>query len=154
MEFLAQFHPKIVHFPIALLSCYVFLEVLTGIFKKDFLIKSTHLILLFGVLGALAAILTGQQAEMAFDYWNKQASALMEEHEMYATITIWYFSALLVIRTYLVFKKKFSNVFKYIFVALAVTGFYFVVQTGDHGGKMVYEHGIGTQYKIKVMEDN
>jgi uncharacterized membrane protein len=154
MEFLAQFHPKIVHFPIALLSCYVFLEVLTAIFKKDFLVKAALLFLLFGVLGALAAILTGQQAEAAFDYWNKQASAIMEEHEMYANITIWYFSALLVIRSFLVFKKKFTNVFKYIFVGLALIGFYLVVQTGDHGGRMVYEHGIGTQYKVKVMEDN
>lgn len=153
MEFLAQFHPKVVHFPIALLSCYVFLEVLAAIFKKDFLVKSALLFLLFGVLGALAAILTGQQAEAAFDYWNKHASALFDQHEMYANITIWYFSVLLVVRTFLVFKKKFTNVFKYIFAVLAIVGFYFVFQTGDHGGKMVYEEGIGTQYKEKVMED-
>ena len=154
MEFLAQFHPKVVHFPIALLCCYVLLEVLTAIFKKDFLVKSALLILFLGVLGALAAVLTGHQAEDAFDYWNKHASALMDEHEMYANITIWYFSALLVVRTFLVFKKKFTNVFKYIFVVLAIVGFYFVYQTGDRGGRMVFEDGIGTQYKVKVMEDN
>jgi uncharacterized membrane protein len=77
----------------------------------------------------------------------------MEEHENYANITIWYFAALLVLRTFLVFKKKFTDVFKYAFVVLALIGGYFVFQTGDHGGRMVYEHGIGTKYKINVMEE-
>ncbi len=153
MEFLAEFHPRVVHFAIAFLSGYVFLEFLSAILKKDFLQKAAHLLLLFGVLGAFSAVQTGQQAEMTFDYWNKEASKLMEEHEMYANITIWYFAVLLVVRTFLVFKKKFTNVFKYVFMVLALVGFYFVFQTGDHGGKMVYEHGIGTKYKIKVMEE-
>jgi uncharacterized membrane protein len=58
-----------------------------------------------------------------------------------------------VVRTFLVFKKKFTNVFKYSFVVLALIGAFFVFKTGDLGGRMVYEHGIGTQYKIDVMED-
>lgn len=153
MDFLAEFHPRVVHFPIALLFTYVLFESLGAITKKDFLLKSAHLILLLGVIGAFAAIQTGERAEMAFDYWNKEASAIMEEHEQYANITIWYFAVLLVLRTFLVFKKKFTNVFKYIFVVLALIGAYFVFQTGDHGGRMVYEHGIGTEYKINVMED-
>jgi uncharacterized membrane protein len=153
MEFLAEFHPRVVHFPIALLLTYVLFEVLGAITKKDFLLKAAHLILLLGVIGAFAAVQTGERAEMAFDFWNKEASALMEQHEQYANITIWYFTALLVVRTFLVFKKKFTNVFKYSFVVLALIGAFFVFKTGDLGGRMVYEHGIGTQYKIDVMED-
>jgi uncharacterized membrane protein len=148
------FHPRFVHFPIALLSTYVLLEIVGTVFKNDFFSKTAHLILFFGVLGAVAAVLTGQMAEEAFEYWNKAASELMEAHETYATITVWYFSAILVLRTFLVLKKKFTNVFKYIFVVLAIAGAYFVIQTGDHGGRMVYEHGIGTQYKIDVMEQD
>ena len=153
MEFLAEFHPRVVHFPIALLLTYVLFETLGAITKKDFLLKAAHLILLLGVIGAFAAVQTGERAEMAFDFWNKEASALMEQHEQYANITIWYFTALLVIRTFLVFKKKFTNVFKYSFVVLALIGAFFVFKTGDLGGRLVYEHGIGTQYKIDVMED-
>ncbi|MHB9014432.1 MAG: DUF2231 domain-containing protein, partial [Ignavibacteriaceae bacterium] len=63
MEFLAQLHPKIVHFPIALLSTYVLLEIIGVVFKRDFFSKAAHLILLLGVLGALAAVFTGNQAE-------------------------------------------------------------------------------------------
>jgi|SRR5690554_269253 len=153
MEFLAEFHPKVVHFPIAILLTYVLFETLAAITKKDFLQKGAHLLLFLGVIAAFVAVQTGERAEMAFDYWNKEASDLMKGHEQYANLTIWYFAALLVARTVLVFKKKFNNVFNYVFVVLAFVGAYFVYQTGDHGGRMVYEHGIGTQYKIKVMED-
>jgi uncharacterized membrane protein len=153
MEFLAEFHPRVVHFPIAILLTYVLFETLGAITKKDFLQKGAHLLLLLGVIAAFVAVQTGERAEMAFDYWNKDASALMEIHEQYANLTIWYFAVLLVGRTVLVFKKKFNKVFSYVFVLLAFVGAYFVYQTGDHGGRMVYEHGIGTQYKINVMED-
>lgn len=152
MELLAEFHPKVVHFPIAFLLGYVLLEFLGVILKKEFLSKAAHLLLFFGVLGAFAAVLTGRQAEEAFEYWNKESSNLLEEHELYATITQWYFAGLLAVRTFLSFNKKFVGVFKYIILVLAIIGVYFVFETGEHGGKMVYEHGIGTKFKIKVME--
>lgn len=152
MEFLAQFHPKIIHFPIAFLLVYLLLEVIGAIFKKEFFSKTAHLFLLFGVLGALAAVLTGNQAEDAFEGWNKTTSAILEVHKTYATITLWYFAALLVLRTFLVLRKKFNNFFRYIFCILAIIGAYFVFQTGDHGGEMVFHHGVGTQFHDKVDE--
>lgn len=152
MEFLSAIHPKVIHFPIALLLTYFLFEVLTVVFKKDFLSKAAHLLLFLGVLGALAAVLTGRQAEDAFEFWNKQSSELLEEHELYANITLWYFTALLLLRTFLTFGKKFVGVIQYIIIVLAAVGVYFVFQTGDHGGKMVYQHGVGTDYKIKQME--
>src|SRR5574339_63523 len=98
MEFLAQFHPKVVHFPIALLLLFVLLESIGILFKKEFYQKAAHLVLFLGVLGALAAVLTGQQAEEAFEYFNKASGELMEKHEYYANLTIWYFAVLLVLR--------------------------------------------------------
>lgn len=150
MEFFAQFHPKIIHFPIAFLIVYLLLELLGAIFKKDFFSKTAHLFLFFGVLGALAAVLTGNLAEDAFEGWNKTTSAILETHSTYANITLWYFTALLVIRTFLVLRKKFSNLFRYIFCVLALVGSYFIYQTGKHGGEMVFQHGVGTQFHIKA----
>ena len=40
MEFLAQLHPKIIHFPIAFLLIYVLLEITGVITKKDFYLKA------------------------------------------------------------------------------------------------------------------
>jgi uncharacterized membrane protein len=152
MEFLAQFHPKIIHFPIAFLLVYLLLEIIGAIFKKDFFSKTAHLFLLFGVLGALAAVLTGNQAENAFEGWNKTTSAMLEVHQTYANITLWFFTALLVLRTFLVLRKKFNNLFRYIFCVLAIAGNYFVYQTGERGGQMVFQHGVGTKFHDKAYE--
>jgi uncharacterized membrane protein len=152
MEFLAQFHPKIIHFPIAFLLVYILLELTGAIFKKDFFSKTAHLFLLLGVLGALAAVLTGNQAENAFEGWNKTTSVILEIHSTYANITLWYFTALLVIRTYLFLRKKFNNLFRYLFCVLAISGGYFIYQTGEHGGEMVFQHGVGTKFHNKADE--
>lgn len=152
MEFLSAFHPKIIHFPIAFLLGYFLFEFLGVILKKDFLSKTAHLLLFLGVLGALAAVLSGRQAEEAFEYWNKVSGELMEEHEMYANLTLWYFTGILILRTFVSFNNKFIGIVRYVILILALVGVYFVYQTGEYGGKMVYEHGVGTQYKIKQME--
>lgn len=153
MEFIGVFHPKVIHFPIAFLLIYTLLEIVGTLFKKDFFSKAAHLFLFLGVLGAVAALLTGKQAFENFDYWNKQASAIFEEHEKFANITLWYFTALLVLRTYLTVKKKFLGSIQYLIVILAIVGTYFIYETGEYGGQMVYQHGIGTEYKIKIMEE-
>ncbi|NWF89405.1 MAG: hypothetical protein HXY50_08065 [Ignavibacteriaceae bacterium] len=152
MEFLSAFHPKVVHFPIAFLLGYFLFELLGILLKKEFLSKAAHLLLLLGVLGALAAVMTGREAEEAFEYWNKQSGELVEEHELYANLTLWYFTGLLVLRTFIAFKKKFVGVVQYVVLLLTIIGVYFIYQTGELGGKMVYEHGVGTEYKIKQME--
>src|SRR5665811_2007510 len=87
MEFLSAFHPKVIHFPIAFLLGYFLFELLGIILKKDFLSKVAHLLLFLGVLGAVAAVFTGREAEEAFEYWNKQSGELLETHEMYANLT-------------------------------------------------------------------
>jgi len=152
MEFLSSIHPKVIHFPIALLLCYFLFELLGILLKKDFLSKAAHLLLFLGVLGALAAVFTGREAEDAFEYWNKITGGLLEEHEMYANLTLWYFTGLLALRSVIAFKHNFVGIVRYVVLVLAIVGIYFIYQTGEYGGKMVYEHGVGTQYKINQME--
>ena len=156
MDLLSLLHPKIVHFPIAFLLVYLVLELIGAIFKKDFYSKAAHLFLFFGVLGALAATFTGDQAVDAFEGWNKSSHAVLRDHHNYATITTWFFTALLVLRTIVVLRKKFTTPFKFGFVLFAVIGTYFIVLTGDLGGKMVYIHGVGTEYynKANTVQDS
>jgi len=152
MEFLAQFHPKVIHFAVSLLIIYSLFEILGAILKNDFLRKTAHLILFLGVLSALGAVITGNQAKDAFDYWNKNSSDMVEMHETYATITLWFFAALLLVRTFLVLKKRFSLTLNYLFACLSIVGMFFVFQTGERGGKLVFEFGVGTQIKKQIME--
>ncbi|GAB4300470.1 MAG: hypothetical protein Kow0098_27920 [Ignavibacteriaceae bacterium] len=154
MEFLGELHPKVVHFPVAVLILYPLIETAGILFKKDFLSKTAHLLLFLGVLTAIAAVLTGRQAFDNFNSWTPDSELLMNDHEIFATISVWYFSALLVIRTFLVLRKKFTGVISYALILLALAGGYFIYQTADYGGKLVFKFGVGTEIINSDVNDN
>lgn len=158
MEFLAALHPKIIHFPIVLFIIYTLFEIIGAFSKKEFFSKAAHLILFLGVLGAVAAVLTGNQAAALMSQWENQGAIIqlhaIGEHEELANTTLWIFVGILVFRTILVLKKKFTGYSKYIFVIFALAGCYFVYQTGEHGGKLVYKYGLGTDLKKMEIEGN
>ncbi len=151
MDFLAHLHPEVVHFPIAFFLIYVLLEITGTVLKKDFFSKAAHLFLFLGVLGAVAAVLTGNAAESAANGLAKEGLSIPKEaighHEDYATFTLWYFSGLLVLRTMYVLKKKYSGKIKYLFIVLSIIGGLLIFKTGQFGGKLVYKYGIGTDLK-------
>jgi uncharacterized membrane protein len=153
MEFFAQLHPLIVHFPIAFFAIYFFFELFGIILKKDFLSKSSHLILFLGVVISTAAVFTGNQAyESAKQVIGLKQNILqteIEKHELFATLTLWYFFALLSLRTFVVIKKKFDGKFRYIFILLGLIGIYFIFMTGLSGGSLVFDFGIGTKIFLK-----
>jgi uncharacterized membrane protein len=67
---------------------------------------------------------------------------------------LWYFSALLVLRTIFTLRKKFSGKIKLIIVLLALIGGLLVYQTGELGGNLVYKYGIGTKLIKKDSTNN
>lgn len=149
MEFLAELHPRIVHFPAVLFILYFFLEVSGILLKKDYLNKSAYIILIAGIVTAVAAVLTGNQAheaaKMIMKGKNNLLNEMIEQHEQNATIALWYFIAILILRTYFITKKKFESNWKYIFIPLGLVGCYLIYITGIHGGELVFKYGIGTQ---------
>jgi uncharacterized membrane protein len=154
MEFLAELHPKIVHFPIALLLTYVLLEFIGTVFKKEFFQKAAHLLLLLGVIGSFFAVLTGNQAFAAHENWNDLSKQLFNDHQTFANLTVWYFTGMLVFRTYLVVKKKFSPSFKYLILTLALFGCFLVYQTAEFGGDLIKKYGVGTELNYNITEPN
>ncbi|MFH1196411.1 MAG: DUF2231 domain-containing protein [bacterium] len=152
MEFFAGLHPKIVHFPIALFVIYTFMEIFGVLFKKDAYTKSAHLILSFGILSAVAAVLTGNQAyetaKLIFGLQQKFPNEIIALHEQFATVTLWYFLLLFIFRTYIVMKKKLTKTFLIIFSVLGLIGCYFLYLTGNYGAELVYKYGIG----IKILQ--
>lgn len=149
MEFLADLHPIVVHFPIAILTLYVLIEIFGISMNKEFLMKMAHLLLFIGIVTAIGAVLTGNQAAEVAETVNKSdlllPNEIIEDHETYASITLWLFAGLLVLRTYLVLKKKFIGILRYIFIPLTIIGLYFIYETGNYGGKLVFDYGVGTE---------
>lgn len=86
-------HPIFVHFPIVLLLIYSFIKIIP--FDKWFPSVSwkhiERVFLLLGVLGAYMASYTGEIAEDLFQF-NEQ---LVEAHSTFASISIWFYSLLL-----------------------------------------------------------
>jgi uncharacterized membrane protein len=146
MEFLADLHPKIIHFPIAFFILYSLFETASVIFKKEFLSKSAFIILILGVVFSLLAVLTGNQAHELVKKIQIEAmlyESIIAKHELYATITLWYFTSLLFFRVYFLVKKKFIGKIVYVFVLLGLLGIYFIYMTGLLGGELVFKYGIG-----------
>jgi uncharacterized membrane protein len=149
MNFIAELHPFVVHFPIAMLTLYVILEVVTNFIKNESLSTFTTWILFFGVITAVNAVLTGNQAEqVASSLMDSSASIIkesIENHEQFATLTLWYFVVLLAGRYYLNQKKKLTRLFKTVMIILALFGGLLIFQTGYTGGMLVQKFGVGTE---------
>lgn len=147
MEFLANLHHKVIHFPIAFLLIYPFAEIAAFITGKNFFIKFAGVILFIGTVGSLAAVFTGNQAFTFIKDWSGENLKIFESHQTFATITVWYFTALLILRTYLGIKKKLNKKILSAFLILSLIGGYFIFQTANYGGKIAKE-----RIKISYLE--
>lgn len=144
-NFLAEIHPRVVHFPIALLTTYSILEIVGVLFKNEFISKTALLILCLAVATSLLAVLTGNQAANNFTFWTEESSALLNDHQTFATFLLWFSAIVCGLRFYFSIKKKFSGIVQYIFLIFSLVILFLVYQTGTHGGDLVKWFGIGTE---------
>jgi uncharacterized membrane protein len=147
LEFLAGLHPLVVHFPIAFLFLYIFLEIINIFINNKNIEKLSILLLLFGVLGGVISVLTGNQTYQLMlvnPSITQYHFFLIEKHELYASVTIWYFLGLLIYKMYALIKKKNQSLLRYLFVIFALGGAVLLYKTADFGGRLVYGFGIGT----------
>ena len=146
MELLSKIHPYIVHFPIALFTVYTLLEIIALFLKNENFSKMIMIILGFGVLFSILAVLTGNSAASAGrGAVSPEVLKMIETHESLATITLFYYAALLFLRFYFILKRKSGSLIKYSFLALVLIGNIFIYLTGYYGGELVFKHGVGTQ---------
>lgn len=90
-------HPLIVHFPIACLVLYTWVEVVTFLWprSKTSLLTTKYFLLGIGVIGSFGALYSG---EIAMESSGMQASRLVQAHEsfaqrshlLYMIISLWY----------------------------------------------------------------
>ncbi|MEJ5351315.1 MAG: DUF2231 domain-containing protein [Melioribacteraceae bacterium] len=147
MELLSNLHPKIVHFSISLLVIYFIFELAGFMLKKEYLTKSSYILLIFGILSAILSVFTGNQAYQSVinNVTQNELINLIERHQDYATMTVWYFTFLFFVRTYLLIKKKFFRKYQLILVLLSFIGAIFILLTAHFGGELVFKYGLGTK---------
>lgn len=147
-------HPIIVHFPIALLTIYSLIKILpVRKWFNNFAWQDVEIVILVaGVLGAMASSSTGEIAE----HLARPPHQLVETHAGFAAATTWVYGLLLAgeilawLKNKLLNNPKFTEYQNYInpvigllqnrfiVILLAVAGLIAVFITGLLGGVMVY----------------
>src|SRR5690606_9635265 len=145
-------HPLVIHFPIALLVSAVLVD-LASLFTRRWPGVQFAAIVLYaaGAAGALVAFLTGRAAADAIDLPTR-AVATLDEHANLAEATLWFFGIYALIRLATLWSKPARSrlVFHVPLFLVGFGGLYLLYQTAEHGGELVYAHGIGVQLPPSV----
>jgi uncharacterized membrane protein len=141
-SFLGPFHPQIVHTPVALLIFSAFFAVVGRITDRDWLKKASVVMLVFGFLGAFAAVQSGKPAHRVPEHDQGVPEEAIDTHAMLGERTMW-LSGLALVALFGASRLKGG-------AASAVGGLALILQllaagavgyTGYLGGKLVYDHG-------------
>ena len=139
-------HPLLVHFPIALLSAAAAVDVVAWVFGRHRLLRNVATLLyVLGTAGAVAAYVTGRAASQAI-WLPGMAHAVVSEHWDWAWRTVWFFGVVSVARLVLLRPSR-SGPGPAVVAVLALVGllgFGLLFETSDRGGRLVYQHGVGT----------
>lgn len=138
-----NYHPLLVHFPIALLSAALVFELLALLLSKDSFVKTGWLLQVAGTIGLVAAVVTGLQASSQFDL-SGTAKEYLEMHEQIAFVVSALFAILLLWRI-----AERGNVpvrGRYWFYGLFIVGVATMWTGAWYGGLLVYYFGVGVSF--------
>lgn len=148
MQAVADLHPIVIHFPIVFLVVYSALSIISFFIKNRLFDFYLLLILVAGIVSAIIAVLTGNLAYqnlLELGLLSEIHKSIIEKHEYYATITLWYFLLIVIIHFYFYIKKKKEIIWRILFIIFGIVGFIIIFKTAEYGGSLVYNYGIGTE---------
>lgn len=141
-SFLGPFHPQIVHIPIALLVSSALFAIAGRVLDRDWLRKSSVLMLAIGFLGAWLAIQSGKPAHRVPEHDQGVPEEAIHRHSDTADRVLWLSGGALValgIATRL--QGSVKGVVSGLALVFQVLAAGAVVATGYLGGKLTYDHG-------------
>ena len=146
---MAELHPPIVHFAIALTITGVIFDLLGFVLKKESLKHAGFWTFVIGVLAVWGAMFSGEAAEEAVEKFIERTKIekVFEPHEELGKFLPWIFTGLGLFRIYLYMKESVKLLITYL--VLAFIGIGLIGYQGRLGGKLVYEYGVGVKPVIK-----
>ncbi|MFL5402093.1 MAG: DUF2231 domain-containing protein [Gemmatimonadales bacterium] len=135
-----RLHALLNDLPIALLVTAVFFDLMALATRRVVFRQVSFSLLMVGVLGAVAAVVSGLQAEEHIDH-GEAVHRVMETHERFALITLGVFGVLALWR--LVREKRMASAERTLVVILSLAGTGVLFATGLFGGRLVFEHAAG-----------
>ncbi|HFD12960.1 MAG TPA: DUF2231 domain-containing protein [Crenotrichaceae bacterium] len=139
---LPNIHPLFVHFPIALFTTFLLLEIIAMMRRSDRIYHAASWTLYVGVVFAVTAILLGMQAARSVPHGGIIHS-IIDQHEGYATTATAIAAILSLWR--MVAREHLINLSpaRWFHLLLAVLMVLFIFLTADLGGLMVFKFGVG-----------
>src|ERR1041385_3630626 len=142
LSFLGPFHPQIVHTPLFLLIFSAFLALVGRLMDRDWIQKTSVVMLVFGFLGAFAAVRSGLPAHRVPEHQQGVPEKDIDTHEMMGERTM-YLAGLALVALFAASRLKGG-------AAAAVGGLGLILQllaagavgyAAHLGGQLVYQHG-------------
>jgi uncharacterized membrane protein len=128
-------HPKLVHFPIALVISAMGAQAFGLFFKKDSWCKSAWIMFILAVLSMPVVVLAG--------LWEAQRLHLhhpvLDMHKRFAFLAMWLSTGALLVLWLIRHKKGFQIVLLITLIMVSIL----LGLAAQQGGRMVYEFGVG-----------
>ncbi len=135
---MTNFHPMIVHFPIALLNAYVVMELLGLLLKKESIKITASWMLYLGTLGAAGAVLLGFYAASGAPHGGGVHS-IMTRHRNLGLIVFGFSIVLSLFRLLAINRARTVQLIAGV-IMIVVMAF-----GADLGGLMVYKYGVAVK---------
>jgi uncharacterized membrane protein len=147
---MANPHPYIVHFPIALFICAIVCEIATRLLPESddsskqslrVLLSNTSLVTSIGAaLAAIAAVITGLLAARIVPDTGKVHEVLNSHETLGYVVTA---SAIVFAATKLWSHIKKSDKLSLLLITVGLLGILVIALTANEGGELVYKYGVG-----------
>jgi len=142
-------HVLVVHFPIALVSVALLFDIGCLFFRRRvWLDRAATTLYVMGTIGAGAAYLTGRRAAGALLGLGPGAESALADHRSLAVITLVAFAGVSLVRLIVSWLARHDRrihigIFRLLAIPVAIAGLAVLAVTADHGGRLVYRHGVG-----------
>lgn len=140
---LDNFHPLVVHFPIAFLSVFFFVNLIAAIWKNLAYQQLANYLLYLGTFSALFAVIAGFMAENSVAHGDN-VHAIMEKHELFGLISLG-LASFLSGWQFLKQKTHSQNQAHPLFLLLSALLYLSLSLGADLGGLMVYQYGVAVK---------
>lgn len=154
MDALAPFHPQIVHTPIALLIFSAFFAIVGRVLDREWVRKTSVLLLVFGFLGAFLAVNTGQATHEIPERKQGVPEHEIDQHgDMGRNAMFLAGGALLVMAVATRTSGGAANALGTLALLLQIGAAIAVGIAGKRGGELVFEYGANVHLGGKLVQN-
>ena len=153
LSFLGPYHPQIVHTPIVMLIFSAFFAIVGRLFDREWLKKTSMLMLVIGFLGSFLAVQSGKPAHKVPERQQGVPERAIDEHGD-GGVRVMYLAggALVVMAIASRLQGSAANALGVLALLLQIGAAVLVGITAQRGGELVYAHGANVKVDGKLVK--